>query len=78
MLDGDGRVSNWTLSRTLDKEWYLPWGHQGDNVPFPHYSFLFFGLSPSSSSSIKKSDAATAPDKPSTHFSFLQYFFCLA
>ena len=78
ILDADGRVSNWTLPRALDKEWYLPRGYQGDNVPFPHYSFPFFESSPFSNSFISDSDATTVPDKLSTHFSFLQYFFCLA
>jgi hypothetical protein len=77
-LGADGRISNWTLLRALDKEWYLPRGHQGDNVPFPYYSFPFFESSPSSNSFISESDATTVPDKLSTHFSFLQYFFCLA
>ena len=64
------------LPRALDEKWYMPWGRQGDNVPFPYYSFPFFESSDPSHFSIDDS-IDTASDKPFSYFPFLQYFFCI-
>ena len=35
------RVGHRFLPKALDMEWYSPWGHLGNEVPIPYFSFPF-------------------------------------